>query len=70
MFQEDADEIVWVSGDLKTLEQFDFKFTSGIPRPQIQEPAGLSFIGRQENIGLWEPSDVGKTHPAVALESY
>lgn len=52
---------------VKTLEQFDFKFASGVPRAQIQELASLSFIERQENIVLLGPSGIGKTHLAVAL---
>nr|WP_301280683.1 ATP-binding protein [Yersinia frederiksenii] len=28
---------------VKTLEQFDFKFSSGAPRAQLQELAGLAF---------------------------
>ncbi len=34
---------------IKTLEQFDYKYASGVPRNQIQELAGLAFIERQEN---------------------
>ncbi len=52
---------------IKTLEQFDFAFASGVPRNQIQELAGLAFIERQENLVLLGPSGVGKTHLATAL---
>jgi DNA replication protein DnaC len=52
---------------VKTLEQYDFGFASGAPRPQIQELASLAFIERAENIVLLGPSGVGKTHIATAL---
>ncbi len=52
---------------VKTLEQYDFGFASGAPRPQIQELASLTFIERTENIVLLGPSGVGKTHIATAL---
>jgi DNA replication protein DnaC len=52
---------------VKTLEQYDFGFASGAPRSQIQELAGLAFIGRAENVVLLGPSGVGKTHIATGL---
>lgn len=52
---------------VKTLEQFDFAFASGVPRAQIQELATLTFLERTENIVLLGPSGVGKTHLATAL---
>ncbi|PNQ47610.1 AAA family ATPase, partial [Vibrio agarivorans] len=52
---------------VKTLEQFDFAFASGVPRKQIQELAALTFVQRAENIVLLGPSGVGKTHLATAL---
>jgi DNA replication protein DnaC len=48
---------------LKTLEQYDFTFATGAPKPL----ATLTFIERAENVVLLGPSGVGKTHFAVAL---
>lgn len=52
---------------LKTLDEFDFRFASGVPKKQIDNLASLSFIERQENIVMLGPSGVGKTHLAIAL---
>lgn len=52
---------------IKTLEQFDYNFTVGINRRQIEELANLGFIKRHENIILLGQSGVGKTHLAIAL---
>lgn len=52
---------------LKTLEQFDFHFATGVPRAQIQDLGALHFIERAENVVLLGPSGVGKTHLACAL---
>lgn len=52
---------------IKTLEQFDFDFTVGVNRRQIEELSTLEFIKRKENIILLGQSGVGKTHLAIAL---
>jgi DNA replication protein DnaC len=52
---------------LKTLEQFDFAFASGVPKPQILEMASCAFVEKTENVVLIGPSGVGKTHLAIAL---
>lgn len=52
---------------IKTLEQFDFDFTVGVNRRQIEELSTLEFVKRNENIILLGQSGVGKTHLAIAL---
>jgi DNA replication protein DnaC len=52
---------------IKTLEQYDFSFATGAPKPLLTELATLTFIERAENLVLLGPSGVGKTHLAVAL---
>ena len=52
---------------IKTLDDFDYQFAAGAKKSQIDELAGLGFVGRHENVVLVGPSGVGKTHLAIAL---
>lgn len=52
---------------IKTLEEFDYSFASGVPKKHVTQLASLSFIERQENIVMLGPSGVGKTHIAIAI---
>lgn len=52
---------------IKTIDDFDFKFATGISQTQIKDLKSLAFIERQENIIFLGPSGVGKTHLAIAL---
>lgn len=52
---------------IKTLEDFDYDFSAGVKKTQIDELAGLGFTERNKNIVLIGPSGLGKTDPAIAL---
>lgn len=52
---------------IKTLEDFDFDFATGVPRQRLLDLAGLAFLERKENVILLGPSGTGKTHLAIAL---
>ncbi|MCO8166753.1 IS21-like element helper ATPase IstB [Pseudomonas sp. 21LCFQ02] len=52
---------------IKTLEEYDFSFSPGVPKVLLQELAALAFVARTENVVLIGPSGVGKTHLATAL---
>ena len=52
---------------LKTLDEFDYTFAKGVPKPMVNQLATLAFIERQENVIMLGTSGVGKTHIASAL---
>ena len=47
----------------KTLEDFDFKFQSSIDAKLVRELATGRFVANAENLLLFGPPGVGKTHP-------
>lgn len=52
---------------IKTLDEFDYSFASGVPKAMIKQLSSLAFIERAENVALLGPSGIGKTHIAIAL---
>jgi DNA replication protein DnaC len=52
---------------IKTLEEFDFKFQPSIDQRLVRELATGRFIANAENVVLFGPPGVGKTHLAIAL---
>lgn len=53
--------------DLKTLEDFDFRFNTSIKRKQIYDLATCQFIQEARDILFAGPPGVGKSHLAQAL---
>ena len=51
----------------KTLEDFDFKFQPSIDAKLVRELATGRFVANAENVLLFGPPGVGKTHLAIAL---
>ena len=52
---------------IKTLEEFDFKFQPSLDAKLVRELATGRFIAGAENVLLFGPPGVGKTHLAIAL---
>ena len=52
---------------IKTLEDFDFKFQPSLDAKLVRELATGRFIAGAENVLLFGPPGVGKTHLAIAL---
>jgi len=51
----------------KTLESFDFGFTPKLNKAQLFDLATGQFIDRHENVLIYGPTGVGKSHVAQAL---
>jgi DNA replication protein DnaC len=52
---------------VKTLDDFDFKFQPSIDHKLVRELATGRFIASAENVLIFGPPGVGKTHLAIAL---
>lgn len=52
---------------VKTLEEFDFKFQPSLDAKLVRELATGHFIAQADNVLLFGPPGVGKTHVGIAL---
>jgi DNA replication protein DnaC len=52
---------------VKTLDEFDFKFQPSVDQKLVRELATGRFVASAENVLLFGPPGVGKTHLAIAL---
>lgn len=52
---------------VKTLDDFDFKFQPSVDQKLVRELATGRFIANAENVLVFGPPGVGKTHLAIAL---
>ncbi len=52
---------------VKSLEDFDFKFQPSVDQKLVRELAVGRYIAQAENVLIFDPPGVGKTHLAIAL---
>ena len=52
---------------VKTLDDFDFKFQPSIDQKLVRELATARYLANAENVLIFGPPGVGKTHLAIAL---